>query len=429
MLKTVFPVSIIIALRFLGLFIVLPMLSVYALELEGANEITVGAAVGIYAISQMIMQTPLGALSDKIGRKEILFFGTVIFITGSLLCCYASNIYILLLGRFIQGMGAVGAVGTALISDLTKEEERAKAMAFMGIIIAFSFAFSMTLGPVIGGAFGVDKLFLLTAVLAFLSLFLLIKIPNAKINFAKHEKSGYMKLLKDKNLYRMNITNFLQKAFMSAAFITIPVVMTQEFLWQKEELWRVYVPAVILGLLAMIPSVIIGEKMKKSREMLCVGIGFFALSYCLMFYAKNELIFIVGAAAFFVGFNIHEPLMQSLASKYAKVKERGATLGVFNVFGYLGTFLGGVIGGIFLKHDANLFWILFFVCALWLILILTLKNPALFKIIYIPLSRAKPERLNGLKGVVEQYAAHDTLVVKIDTSILDKSAVEKIMQD
>jgi MFS family permease len=426
MFKTIFPVSIIIALRFLGLFIVLPVLSLYALELEGGSEILAGASLGIYAVSQMIMQTPFGVISDKIGRKETLFIGTVIFMAGSLICALADSIYLLFIGRLIQGMGAVGAVGSALISDLTKEEMRAKAMAFMGAVVAFGFAFSMILGPVIGGYFGVDKLFLFTAVLAFLSLLLLPAIKNPpKINSVGKEEKISLKLLMDKNLYRMNITNFLQKMFMTMAFMSIPIVMTQQFLWDKKELWHIYLAAMIMGILAMIPSVIIGEKMKKSKEMLCIGILFFIASYCFMGYAKNEWFFIAGVVLFFIGFNIHEPLMQSLTSKYAKVKNRGATLGIFNSFGYFGTFLGGIVGGILLKYYgmAHIFWAVFFTCIVWLILMLTLKNPSLLQNIYIPLSQTVQNYqrcLENTRGIREWYISDDTLVVKFDTKAVNK---------
>ncbi|MDR1285420.1 MAG: MFS transporter [Campylobacteraceae bacterium] len=432
MLKTIFPISVIIALRFLGLFIVLPVLSAYALELKGANEILVGASLGIYAISQMVMQIPFGAMSDKFGRKEALFAGTVIFMVGSLMCAYADSIYALFIGRFIQGMGAVGAVGSALISDLVKEETRAKAMAFMGMIIALSFAFSMTLGPIIGGYFGVDKLFLLTAFLAFLSLFLLFAIKNPpKIrSVGKVEKVNYIKLLKDENLCRMNITNFLQKMLMTMTFLSVPIIMIQQFLWDKKELWHIYVPAMIFGIFAMLPSVIVGEKMRKSKEMLCVGILFFALSYFFIGYAKDTLFFIIGIVLFFIGFNIHEPLMQSLASKYAKVKSRGATLGVFNFFGYFGTFCGGIIGGFFLKYCSmeQISWIVFATCTVWFFLMLTLKNPAFFQNIYIPLSQIGQSYLQYLEstnGITEWYISDDTLIVKFNAKILNRENIVK----
>ncbi|MDR1615095.1 MAG: MFS transporter [Campylobacteraceae bacterium] len=436
MLKTIFPISVIIALRFLGLFIVLPVLSLYALRLDGANEILVGATIGVYAISQMIMQIPFGALSDKIGRKEALYAGTVIFMAGSLICAYANSIYLLFIGRFIQGMGAVGAVGTALISDLVKEEMRARAMAFMGAVIALSFAFSMTLGPLVGGYFGVDKLFLFTAFLAFLSLFLLFAIKNPPHikSFAKEKKVGYIKLLTDENLYRMNITNFLQKTLMTMAFVSIPIIMTQQFFWDEKELWHIYLPAMIFGLLAMIPSVIIGEKMKKSKEMLLAGILFFVASYSLMGYAKNEWFFIAGVILFFTGFNIHEPLMQSLASKYAKVKNRGATLGVFNFFGYLGTFCGGIVGGIFLKYYEmeQIFWILFFICTVWFILILTLKNPAFFQNVYIPLLEVRQnyiQYLENIEGIKEWYISGDMLIVKFDAKMVNREGILQCLKN
>ncbi|MDR2100761.1 MAG: MFS transporter [Campylobacteraceae bacterium] len=429
MFKTILPVSIIIALRFLGLFIVLPVLSLYALGLEGASEILVGATLGIYAVSQMMMQVPFGVLSDKIGRKEVLFIGTLIFLAGSLICAYSQSIYLLFIGRFVQGMGAVGAVGTALISDLVKEEMRARAMAFMGMIVALSFAFSMTLGPVISGYFGTDKLFLFTALLALLSLSLLLGVKNApNIKSADKTKVNYINLLKDENLYRMNITNFLQKTFMTMAFMSIPIVMTRQFLWHEKELWYIYFTAMIFGMLSMIPSVIIGEKMKKSKEMLCIGIAFFMLSYYFMGYAKNEWFFIVGVVLFFVGFNIHEPLMQSLTSRYAKVKSRGATLGIFNAFGYFGTFCGGIIGGIFLKYYSmtQIFWIVFFISAIWLALMLTLKNPSFLQNIYVPVSQIRQDYqrcLEDTKGIIEWYIMNDTLVVKFDTKMIDKDDI------
>jgi predicted MFS family arabinose efflux permease len=329
-------------------------------------------------------------------------------------------------------MGAVGAVGSALISDLVKEEMRTKAMAFMGAIIALSFAFSMTLGPVIGGYFGIDKLFLFTAILAFLSLFLLFGIKNPpKIKTPNKEaKVSYMKLLTDENLYRMNITNFLQKSLMTMAFMSIPIIMTQQFLWDKKEFWHIYFPAMIFGIAAMIPSVIIGEKMKKSKEMLCVGIAFFIASYCLMGYAKNEWFFIAGVILFFIGFNIHEPLMQSLASKYAKVKNRGATLGVFNFFGYFGTFCGGVMGGVFLKYYgmAHIFWGVFVICIIWLVFMMTLKNPAFFQNIYIPILELKedyPHYLENTQGIKEWYISDATLIIKFDTKVVSREDIFK----
>lgn len=437
MIKTTISLSIIIALRFLGLFIVMPVLSIYALNLKDSTEILVGVTIGIYAISQMIMQIPFGSISDKIGRKQVIVFGTIIFIVGSLICAYVDTIYGLIFGRFIQGAGAIGAVATAMISDLIKEEVRTKAMAIMGATIAISFAISMVVGPLVGGYYGADKLFLITAVLGCLSLLFLIKIPNPpKIKHeAENQKNEFLKIFTDSNLYRMNITNFLQKAFMTMTFISIPVIMKKDFGWENSELWKLYFPAMLFGLFAMFLAVKFGENRKKSKEMLVIGVILFALSYVFLGYAKNEITFVAGVTIFFFGFNMHEPLMQSLTSKYAKVSEKGFSLGIFNVFGYFGTFLGGIVGGIFLKYYSlmQLGWIVFMLCIVWLMFLITLKNPAYIKNFYISVSKIDYSRiqyLNNSRGIVEWYINKDenTLVVKYDSKITDDETILNIIK-
>lgn len=436
MFKTTISLSIIIALRFFGLFIVLPVLSAYALGLEDSTEVFVGITIGIYAISQMIMQIPFGMLSDKIGRKQVIFFGTSLFIAGSIICFYAESIYVLIFGRFIQGSGAIGAVATAMISDLTKEDRRTKAMAIMGATIAISFAISMIAGPIIGGYFGVDKLFLLTAFIGVLSLAFLFIIPNPpKINnLNKKEKVNFKKLLADSNLLRMNITNFLQKMFMTMTFMSIPIVMIKIFGWENKELWKLYTPSMLCGLFAMFLAVRIGELGRKSKEMLIFGVVMFLLAYIFIGYAKNETLFVIGIVIFFFGFNMHEPLMQSLASKYAKVEEKGVSLGIFNAHGYFGTFLGGIIGGFFLKYYSimHLGWLVFFICIAWIMLLLTLENPIFRQVEYFSMQKVDYSRvkyLNSSRGIIEWYINKDSdvLVVKYNSKQTDSETIMNII--
>ncbi len=261
MLKNTLPLSLIISIRFLGLFIVLPVLSIYALELEGSNEFLVGIVVGGYALTQVIFQVPFGILSDKIGRKVTILIGLIIFAIGSILCAISTDIYMLIFGRFLQGAGAIGAVVVAMISDLTAEEERAKAMAIMGGSIAIAFALSMFIGPVIGGKYGINTLFFITTILVFICIVILYtKVPNPpKVTYSFNEAFKVSDILKDINIMKMNITNFLQKALMSLTFLIIPIFLTKEFAWEKSELFKVYLPALILGILAMAPSAILSE--------------------------------------------------------------------------------------------------------------------------------------------------------------------------
>ncbi len=179
MIKSILPLSLIISFRFFGLFIVLPVLSVYAINLYGATTTLVGIVIGGYALTQMIFQVPFGVMSDKLGRKGTIITGLLLFAIGSIFCAIANDILMLMVGRFLQGAGAIGAVVTAMISDLVKEEQRPKAMATMGMFIGMSFAASMILGPTISSFSGVPTLFYLTAVIALVSIVVLVKmVPN-----------------------------------------------------------------------------------------------------------------------------------------------------------------------------------------------------------------------------------------------------------
>ncbi len=437
MFKKILPINLIISLRFLGLFIVLPVLSVYALNLKNSNEFLVGITIGGYALTQMLLQVPFGMLSDKIGRKRTLVFGLAIFAVGSLVCAYSSDIYTLILGRLLQGAGAIGAVATAMISDMVKEEQRAKAMAIMGGSIAVTFALSMVIGPFIGGHYGVDKLFFITALLAIIGIFIIFKkLPNPpKITHDyQTNKRDIFIILKDVNLLRMNITNMLQKGMMTLAFLIIPIIMVKEFDFYKSELWKVYLPAMLFGVLAMGVSAVLGEKKKKPKLVLIIGIILFALSYALMGIAHTPLIFILGVVLFFVGFNIHEPLLQSLASKYAKIHQKGTALGLFNSFGYLGTFIGALWGGHILKWYGveYISIVIVVICFLWIILIATLQNPIFSKNLYVELKESNNnnlKNLNSIDGIIEWYVNENekVLVIKYNSKKIDEERIKSLI--
>ncbi len=433
MLKTIMPLNLIISLRFFGLFIVLPVLSVYALQFDDADELLVGIAIGGYAATQMLLQVPFGMLSDKIGRKPTLVVGLVIFIIGSLVAAYSTDIYMLIVGRLLQGAGAIGSVATAMISDLVKEEVRAKAMAIMGGSIAITFALSMVLGPLISGFWGIDKLFFITAACAVIAIVVLltrVENPPKITHDYESNKKDVAKLLLDKNLMKMNITNMLQKGMMTLAFLTIPITMVKEFGYDKTELWEVYMPAMIIGIFAMGFSAVMGEKKKKPRLVLIVGIVLFGLSYAIMGYTHSATVFIIGVVVFFAGFNVHEPLLQSLASKYAKIHQKGAALGIFNSFGQLGTFTGALWGGYALKVYGieAIAPVVIVTCILWVGLIMSLENPIFTKNIYLDFGQfdeKKLQQLNSTRGVVEWYKNENEkqLIIKYNSKEIAQERV------
>ncbi len=437
MLKSIMPLSSIIALRFLGLFLVLPVISVYAINLENSSTFLVGIVIGGYALTQMLFQVPFGMVSDKIGRKKTIIFGLVIFAAGSVICALSSDIYSLIFGRFLQGAGAIGAVVTAMISDVVKEEQRPKAMAMMGGSIAASFAISMIAGPTIGGYAGIESLFWITAVLAIGSIFILVKkVPNPpKISHTYETKSNFSVILSDKNLIKMNITNFLQKGLMTFAFMIIPMVLINNFGWDLKELYKAYAPAMVFGVLAMAPAAIIAEKKGKFKEILMAGIFFFALSYLIIGTSSSDTVFVIGVVIFFIGFNMHEPIMQSLTTRFAKVHQRGVVLGIFNSFGYFGTFLGGIFGGIFFENATlpTIVITIAIICLFWIILIYTMPNPMKKKVLYVSLenlNRDKTKDLHNIDAVDEWYINENEnlLIVKYNKDNTTEEEIQDILK-
>jgi MFS family permease len=439
MIKTVMPLSMIVALRFFGLFIVLPVLSAYALTLDGANTFLVGIVVGGYALTQTIFQVPFGLMSDKIGRKKTLVFGLIIFIIGSIIAALSSDIYWLMFGRFLQGAGAIGSVVIAMISDTVKEESRAHAMAIMGGTIAMSFAVAMIVGPVVGGLYGVSSLFWITAFLAASAIFILFtKVPNPPkiVHTYSQEESKMKHVFKDKSLRSMYITFLFHSSIMTMAFFIIPIVMTKSieeggFGWDKMELWKVYLPAMILGLLAMAPAAILGEKKDKGKEVFMVSIVSIGIGFLLMGFATDATLFIIGVCLFFIGFNMFEPLLQSFVSKLAKVHQKGAALGVANSFAYFGAFLGGILGG-WLMHSferATLAGFVLVLCVLWFWWVMKLRNPGHRANVYMEFDRYDREKVEALKdkeeGIMEHYAneTEGIIVVKYDKDLIDEDKI------
>ena len=436
MFKKVLPLSSILFLRFLGLFLVLPVLSAYALSLEGATPFLVGIIVGGYALTQAAFQIPFGSMSDKIGRKPTLFIGLVIFMIGSIIAGYADNIYTLMVGRFLQGAGAIGSVVVAMIADLVEEKTRAHAMAIMGGFIAMSFAVAMVAGPLIGGYFGVGNLFYLTAGLSLIAIILLFtKVPTPpKIVHIYNKKAKISEILKDKNLLNMVVVDSMQKGLMTMAFVLIPVFLTHtdyHFDWQKKDLWEVYVPAMIMGILAMGPAAIFGEKYNKPKTVFLISIVLFIASFAIMGLTHSSLIFVFGVVFFFIAFNMMEPLVQSMISKFAKVHQKGTALGIANTSAYLSTFVGAMIAGIMLgvADRATIGLTIAAIALLWLVwMLVRFENPIKHSFLFIPLSEVDMDKLKNLEHehIAEWYIneTEQLAVVKYVSEALEEDALK-----
>ena len=432
MFKKVFPLSAILSLRFLGLFLVLPVIAIYALELEGATPLLVGVVVGGYALTQAIFQVPFGTMSDKIGRKPTLLFGLIVFLIGSLICAYSTDIYTLMLGRFLQGAGAIGAVITAMISDLVAEEVRGKAMAIMGGSIAMSFALAMGLGPVIGANYGIDTLFIITAVLSILAMLILFtKVPTPpRIKHIYHKTSKTSDILKDPNLLNMIIINAMQKGLMTVAFVLIPIILTNNeygFGWETSELYKAYLPAMILGLIAMGPAAVFGEKKNKPKEIFLISIVLFIGSFLIMGLTTSSNIFVVAVVMFFIAFNMMEPLVQSMITKFAKVHQKGAALGISNSVAYFATFIGGTLAGLFLDISSRgtIGVAIAILATVWLLWTLKLQNPTKHSHLFLAQDSVDIDKLSALESehIAEWY------INETEKLVVVKYSAEAIKED
>jgi len=433
MFKKVLPLSAILSLRFLGLFLVLPVISVYALELEGSTPLLVGVVVGGYALTQAIFQVPFGTMSDKIGRKPTLLVGLIIFLVGSIICAYSTDIYTLMIGRFLQGAGAIGSVITAMISDLVPEEVRGKAMAIMGGSIALSFALAMGLGPVIGAQYGVDFLFIITAVLAILAMVLLFtKVPTPpRIKHTYHATASTSDILKDSNLLNMIVINAMQKGLMTVAFVFIPIVLTSDvFSWEKSDLYMAYMPAMILGVIAMGPAAVFGEKHNKPKQIFLISIVLFIAAFLLMGLTTDSTMFVVGVVCFFVAFNMMEPLVQSMITKFAKVHQKGAALGISNSVAYFMTFVGGTFTGLMLdiSDRGTIGLSVAGISVLWLLWTLKLQNPTKYSHLYLAQDSVDMTKLEALEHEhIAEWYINETealVVVKYVASAMESDELK-----
>ena len=371
------------SLRMLGLFLVLPVLSIYASDFPGATSFMVGLAIGAYGLTQAFFQIPYGLWSDKYGRIPILVFSTIIFFLGSGLAAYASfehNIYWLIAGRFLQGMGAVSSVVIALIADLTREEIRTRAMATIGASIGMAFAFGMVLGPFIASHFGLGGVFIFTAILALISLpYIIWGIPRPKV-IVHHDDAEFTgsylgTVLRDKNLLKMDFGMFTLHMGLTGVFTVAPLILKQ--FMDVADLWKVYLVMFLVGLTLMVPSTIIAEKRGLIKEVKIMGILILIISFGMFMTFENHFVpAIISIIVYFTGFMMLEPIMPSLMSKYAKPQVKGTASGVFNTSQFLGAFVGGALSGLLMGYGYDkVFIFLGLITLIWLVLVFTMEMP------------------------------------------------------
>ena len=366
-------VSLIMSVRMLGLFMLFPVMSVYAGDYDRTTPFLIGMAIGIYGLTQALLQIPFGYLSDRFGRKPILIIGLLIFLIGSVVAANASNIIFVVIGRALQGGGAISAVLMAFLADSISEDNRAKANAFVGFQIGVAFMLSLIIGPIITSRIGLSGLFWVIGLLSIIAMLIVLSLEHSKpINYYRLSFGAFRETL-SRELIALDFSVFSLHLILASGFIVMPLLIMENQIVSMIDNWQLYLPAVLLSFIGMIPLIIISEKFKKTKYILLLSIFLLIISQIIFYISNlNFSVFLITLTIFFVAFNTVEAILPSLLSKTASASKRGLAMGIFSTSQFLGTFIGGAIGGLIYDiYDLNsVFLFTIFVAIIWWFMVL-----------------------------------------------------------
>ncbi len=425
----------IFALRMLGLFMIMPVFALYGRDLTGATSALIGLAIGIYGLAQALLQIPIGLLADRMDRKRLIVQGLILFALGGAVAAMSTSIWGVILGRAIQGAGAISAVVMALLADLTREQQRTKAMSTIGMSIGLSFAVAFILGPFVAAHFGLSGLFWSTSLLAVGGLLLLTTVPQPTVTIKQSSDSYWQQLrlnLVHPELLRLNTGIFVLHLVMTASFVLMPhLLLTYGHLPPSQHGW-VYLPIVLGGFIAAVPAIIIAEKKRKIKQVFLFGIALLALSLVVLAEEYSQYVgLLFGISLFFVAFNLLEALLPSLLSKIAPAGTKATAMGIYSSSQFLGAFCGGVLGGVMYAHyQINVIYdVLVGLALLWLLLAATMKQPRFLHSMMLTIAPCQQDeaaellaKLKSLQGVEEVVVlANDGVVyLKVDQHHFDE---------
>ena len=430
------------AVRMLGLFMVLPVLSLYAEQLVGVTPLLVGLAIGAYGLTQALFQIPLGMLSDRVGRKPVIIGGLCVFALGSVVAAMSDSIVGVISGRALQGAGAIAAAVMALAADLTRESQRTKVMAVIGLSIGLSFSFALVAGPLFHEWIGVRGMFWLTSALALAAVGLLMGVvPNPVRTRLQRDaqvvSSAFKQVIKDPQLLRLDFGIFILHMVLTANFVVLPVVLRDQVGLNVASHWMLYLPVLFASFFMMLPFIILGEKRRAMKQVMVGAIIVLGAAEISLVFSTSALLGVtLSMLLFFAAFNLLEASLPSLVTKITAPDIKGTSIGVYSSSQFLGAFMGGVLGGAFWEVGGPT--AVFLCCTvailLWLAVSASMKNPRYLSSYLINVGSVTSEHANTMvaelarvRGVAEVVIIPEDGVayLKVDRRELDEKRLRE----
>ncbi|TCB72736.1 MFS transporter [Acinetobacter sp. ANC 4216] len=439
--RSTFALSSIFALRMLGLFMIIPVFSIAGQSYQGATPALIGLAVGVYGLTQAILQIPFSLLADRFSRKPLIILGLLLFALGGAVAAMSETIYGVIIGRAIAGGGAVSAVVMALLADVTREEQRSKAMAVMGMSIGVSFMVAFSLGPWLTSLVGISGLFWVTTLMGLAAISMLLFVPKVTRHH-KNYQQGYVaqlkQVLKMGDLNRLHVSIFALHLLLTAMFVYMPSQLIQFAGIPLSSHGLVYLPLLIISLFFAFPSIILAEKYRKMRGIFLTAIAGIVLGLLVLIFGyESKYVLLAGLGLFFIAFNVMEALLPSWLSKSAPIQSKATAMGINSSSQFLGAFFGGMIGGqLLLLNNTSIGWgILAGIAVLWLLISFSLAQPRYLSSLVLALPETKQtdewtSQLLAIRGIEEVVVMSDQqfAYVKIDKQLIDEAARQDLTQ-
>ncbi len=437
--RSTFALSSIFALRMLGLFMIVPVFAVAGQSYQGATPQLIGLAVGVYGLTQAILQIPFSLIADRYSRKPLIIIGLLLFALGGAVAAMADSIYGVIIGRAIAGAGAVSAVVMALLADVTREEQRTKAMAMMGMSIGFSFVIAFSVGPWLTGLVGISGLFWVTTIMGLLALTMLLLVPKVSRHHRNFQQ-GYLlqlkQVLKIADLNRLHFSVFALHLLLTAMFIYVPSQLIQFAHIPLAQHGWVYLPLLLVSLFFAFPSIILAEKYRKMRGIFLTAIVGIILGLIVMVFGyASKYTLLLGLGLFFIAFNVMEALLPSWLSKAAPIQSKATAMGINASGQFLGAFCGGMLGGqLLLLNNPMVGWsILALIAIIWLGVSFSLAQPRYLSSLVFRLPETQQtqqwtSQLLAIRGIEEVVVMSEQQVayVKVDKQQIDDQSRQEL---